>query len=482
VVVASRVSGGEAGRGARRCVKLGCEVESCVGRASRRTGAVATAFGLSPAPRWVRLVDDVSVTLGPGRVVAIVGPSGSGKSTALEAVARAFPLASLVQHVRFPADVAVLDRVAVGAPLADAVALLTHCGLGDANLWVRPYSVLSEGERFRARLARALSMVRDDGAVAPLLCDEFGSNLDGTTARAVSFNLRKLVTRRGLSLVVACLGDELLPDLQPDAVVSLPFGGAARVEERTPRRNRAISLRRRLLVARGTKPDYDAFAAMHYRLSDDPGFVSKVFTLQERSGEVLGVVVYAHGPLGLSLRHQATDRRYATDPRAVNRDFRMLRRLVIRPDVRGCGLGHYLVRKTLPLVGTKYVECLAAMGEFNPVFERAGMRRIGQYEVSRLCRSALVMLAEEGVDPMARDFAQLIGRRRRVRRIVAGVVHRWYSATTGGGERRVARQSPAQLAQLFRGLTANRPVYYLWERPRRRTMTHVGTVRGARCR
>jgi len=463
-------------RGGRRRVRLGREVESRFGRSSRRTGEVATAFGLSVEPRRVRLVGDAAVELGPGRIVAIVGPSGAGKSTALAGLAGAFPLACFVQQVRFPAEVAVIDRVAVGESMCQTLALMTSCGLGDANLWVRPYDVLSEGERFRARLARAISLVGRDPSVAPLLCDEFCSSLDPLAAKAVSFNLRKLTSRKKLSLVVSCLDDAVLADLQPDVVVRLGRCGAAEVEERAVRSGRAISFRRRLVVERGTRRDYDGFAAMHYRTTDEPGFVSKVFVLRERGGEVLGVVVYAHGPLGLAMRHEATDRRYATDPGAVNRDFRILRRLVIRPDVRGCGLGHFLVRKTLPLVGTKYVECLAAMGAYNPVFERAGMRRIGQYEVSRRCHFALASLAEAGVDPNARDFAQLIARRRRVRAVVAGVVHRWYSATTGGGEKRVARQSPALLAQLFRGLVANRPVYYLWERPRRwRKMPPVGT-------
>jgi hypothetical protein len=149
--------------------------------------------------------------------------------------------------------------------------------------------------------------------------------------------------------------------------------------------------------------------------------------------------------------------------------LRILRRLVIHPDVRGCGLGHYLVRRTLPMVGTDYVECLATMGEYNPVFERAGMRRVGQYEIAAPRKVALEKLREMGVDPNAADFAVIVARRPRVRHIVARIVYEWYEATTAGGERRVARQSPQFLAQTFRGLIASRPVYYLWQRTKRRT-------------
>ena len=152
------------------------------------------------------------------------------------------------------------------------------------------------------------------------------------------------------------------------------------------------------------------------------------------------------------------------NPKRVNRSFRILRRLVIHPDVRGCGLGHYLVRKTLPLVNKEYVECLAAMGEINPVFEKAGMQRIGQYGIPKKRKSALKDLQDLGVDPFGRDFPMQVSRRRRIREIVAGVVYDWYAATTAGGECRVERQSPQFLAQTFRGLIGARPVYYLWRR------------------
>ena len=154
----------------------------------------------------------------------------------------------------------------------------------------------------------------------------------------------------------------------------------------------------------------------------------------------------------------------AFDPRRVNRSFRILRRLVIHPDIRGCGLGHYFVRMTLPMVGKEYVECLAAMGEVNPVFEKAGMKRIGQYDISNKRKIALNALKDLDIDPFGRDFPMQVSRRQRIREIVAGVIHDWYAATTAGGECRVDRQTPQFLAQTFRGLIGTRPVYYLWRR------------------
>ena len=41
----------------------------------------ATAYPPGEAPRHLTLVDDVSVTVGKGRVLGLIGESGAGKST-----------------------------------------------------------------------------------------------------------------------------------------------------------------------------------------------------------------------------------------------------------------------------------------------------------------------------------------------------------------------------------------------------------------
>ncbi len=451
-------------RGADATVDLACVREQSVGRASQRTAAVGIQFGIPLFGSRTTIIQPTPVRLGPGRIVLLIGPSWSGKSTALAQVERQFAGGCMVQRVGFPAETAIIDRVAPWAPLSEVLATLGSCGLGEAHLWVRPFGTLSDGEKFRARLARAIAL-HGRSAAAPLLCDEFCSILHRRVAKAISYGLHKIVARRKLSVVLACSQEDLLADLQPHAIVRLRGSGRCDVEEREVRMGKPFSMRRRLKIQRGCKPDYNAFASMHYRATDELGFVDKVFVMRDGTrGEPVGIVVYSHPPLELSLRNQATGGRFSRNPKRLNRSVRILRRLVIHPDLRGCGLGHYLVRKTLPLVGTEYVECLATMGEFNPVFEKAGMKRIGRYDIPPKSKAALEALRAMDVDPNSREFAMQVCRRRRVRRIVSEVVYDWYAATTAGGECRVERQSPQLLAQTFRGLIGSRPVYYLWSR------------------
>jgi GNAT superfamily N-acetyltransferase len=437
--------------------------------ATERTAAVGVHFGLPPAGATAFHLGPLRVPVGPGRIVFLTGPSGCGKSTALEQVARTFAGAILVHRIPFPADAAVIDAVAPWAPWDETVRILTGCGLGDPQLWLRRFDELSEGERFRARLARGLAFHLRSGSSAPLICDEFCSLLHRRAAKATAFMLRKTVTRRRLCVVAASAHEDILPDLRPDAVLRLGgTNGCAGLRNSTRRLEGRLSLLRRLRIEHGSKRDYEALAAMHYRATDELGFVDKVFIMRDPAeGDVVGIVVYAHPPIELSLRNSATKGRFVRNPARLNREVRILRRLVIHPDLRGCGLGHDLVRKTLTRVGTPFVECLAAMGEFNPVFEKAGMTRIGQCEIPPECQAVLAELRALDADPNGADFAARVCTDRRVRVIVARVVRDWYAATTGEGRFRVERQSPPRLALTFRGLMTSRPVYYLWRAKKR---------------
>ena len=466
-------------------VPLACVRQCPVVRSSPRTVRLQRDFGVGEQPASVTIAKDAHIRLGPGRLILLSGPSSSGKSSALSALeAQLAGRCSNVASAAFTADEALIDQVAPHAELAEAASVLNACGLGEAGLWLKPFDALSDGQKFRAKLACAISQPANNRV--PLhdrqhvvLCDEFCSGLHRRAAKAIAHNLRKLATRRNLSVVVACAADDLTADLDPHCVAAFSRGACA-VEERAPLAHPVPSFRGRLRIEPGTKSDYDQFAAMHYRDSEELGFVDRIFVLRDGAGgEPLGIVVYAHAALELSLRNTATAGWFSKNPDRVNRHLRVLRRLVIHPDVRGCGLGHYMVKKTLPLVGISYVECLAAMGEFNPVFEKAGMTRIGQYDVPSGPRTALEALRLMDIDPHSPQFALNVAKSPSVRAVVASAVADWYAATTGGKQSRVERQSPEFLARTFRGLLGTRPVYYLWQRRKGRTSRTGQTRRTA---
>jgi tRNA(Met) C34 N-acetyltransferase TmcA len=62
----------------------------------------------------------------------------------------------------------------------------------------------------------------------------------------------------------------------------------------------------------------------------------------------------------------------------LNKKLSVISRVVVHPKYRTLGLGSKLVKETLPLAGTPYVEMPAVMAKYNPFAEKAGMRKIAE--------------------------------------------------------------------------------------------------------
>jgi ABC-type glutathione transport system ATPase component len=113
-------------------------------------------------------------------------------------------------------------------------------------LLLRSPSELSDGQRYRFRLALAFSGFREERGRVPtsaldpesrilnpfLLADEFAALLDRTLAKVIAFNLRKLVTRTGVGALLATTQEDLTDDLNPDLHVRCLGDGHVEIERR----------------------------------------------------------------------------------------------------------------------------------------------------------------------------------------------------------------------------------------------------------
>jgi tRNA(Met) C34 N-acetyltransferase TmcA len=84
--------------------------------------------------------------------------------------------------------------------------------------------------------------------------------------------------------------------------------------------------------------------------------------------------------------------------RELNKKLSSISRVVVHPKYRTIGLGSKLVKETLDLAGTEYVEMSAVMAKYNPFAERAGMKKIVEQEPPKEALAILKVLQGLGFD------------------------------------------------------------------------------------
>jgi ABC-type ATPase with predicted acetyltransferase domain len=170
------------------------------------------------------------VEIRAGDIVYLTGPSGAGKSVLLRELERCVPAADAINlaGIDLPGDRTVID--CLDGDVVASLQRLSAVGLSDVFSLLNRPCWLSEGQKYRLRLARALA------AGKPFVfADEFCSELDRLTAATVAFNVRRLAKRTGTTLILASSRDDILLDLAPDVVIVKDFSGPAEVTYRSGR-------------------------------------------------------------------------------------------------------------------------------------------------------------------------------------------------------------------------------------------------------
>jgi len=159
-----------------------------------------------------------------GDIVYIMGPSGAGKSVLLRELEQAVPPEKSVNlaHIPVPGDRSVID--CFDGPLVASLRLLSAMGLSEVFCLLNRPRNLSDGQKYRFRLAQALASGKPF-----IFADEFSNELDRVTAATVAFNIHKLAERTGTTFVLASSHEDILLDLAPDVLVIKDFSGPAEV-------------------------------------------------------------------------------------------------------------------------------------------------------------------------------------------------------------------------------------------------------------
>tara|TARA_R110000822_G_scaffold299984_1_gene423204 strand:+ start:124 stop:1194 length:1071 start_codon:yes stop_codon:yes gene_type:complete len=239
------------------------------------------------------------------KIGLIVGKSGSGKTTIAKQLFEDYYITEFKYNKK-----SILDDMPDYCSVSDITNTFNSVGFSSPPSWLKPYSVLSNGEKMRCDLARAILEKNE-----MIVFDEFTSVLDRNVAKIGSFAIQKAIRKSNKKFIaVGChydVEDWLMPDwvFNTDTMTFHSFEGQ--------KKNRPkIDFK---IYEASDKQIWKMFSKYHY-LSHTHNNAAKVF-IATINDEIAGFLSVLHFP----------------HPKVKN--MKKVHRLVILPDYQGAGFG-----------------------------------------------------------------------------------------------------------------------------------------------
>jgi len=232
----------------------------------------------------------------------IVGASGSGKTTIAKNVFKEFELFDGFEW----SDKTVIDDFADGLSAIEITDSLNKVGFSSPPDWLKPFNVLSNGQKMRAELARLILESNK-----PIIYDEFTSVVDRQVAKIGSSAIQKYIRRENKQFIAVSCHYDIEEWLEPDWLYDAN-------EKKFYRR----SLRRpeiKVDIRKAHQSEWELFKEFHYLSSTHNNAAHKY--IAEINGEPVAWCSLLHFP----------------HPKLKN--CKRIHRIVVKPDYQGIGVG-----------------------------------------------------------------------------------------------------------------------------------------------
>jgi ABC-type ATPase involved in cell division/GNAT superfamily N-acetyltransferase len=264
-------------------------------------------FDVSPQKRLTKTWEiDMPVEEEDWEIGIIVGPSGAGKTTIAKKIFGEENYFAGVNGFDWSHQKAFISEYPEKITNKELTKTLTMVGFSSPPSWLLPFDKLSNGQKFRAEMARII-LETDEIAIV----DEFTSVVDRNVAKVCSFAVQKLVRERKKKLVAVSCHYDIIDWLEPDWVYYVDSNEFKRGRLRRPE----IQLE----ICRVDKAAWRIFKGHHY-LNTDAHNAAHYFVAMWENNPVALVAALAF-------------------PHKYVKNIWKSHRTVVLPDYQGVGIG-----------------------------------------------------------------------------------------------------------------------------------------------
>lgn len=271
-----------------------------------RVASVMGKFDLSSEKVKEHFIGNIEFEKEDWQIGLIVGSSGTGKTT----IAKELFKNAYIKKYNYK-EKSILDDFSKDLSIDEITKTFNSVGFSSPPSWLKPYAVLSNGEKMRVDLARAILSKKKI-----IVFDEFTSVIDRNVAKIGCFALNKSIKRTDKKFIGVSCHFDIIDWLQPDWI----FNTDKMIFEKTRGLLRRPKIKLKIFEEKGM---WNLFRKYHY-LNMNINNSSKQY-IGYINNEPVAFCAVLHFP----------------HPRIKN--MKKVTRLVVLPDYQGIGIGNRLL-------------------------------------------------------------------------------------------------------------------------------------------